>query len=82
MLIHFLFSAQYCSYPWTTTGDSCILEVYEKKTWQEASDYCIGRGGHLPSIENNEENNLIYGKFQIIFLIKKFIVYFEKKLSD
>lgn len=40
----------------------------EPKTWQDASDHCISKGGHLMSIENEEENNLAYGKFLLTFV--------------
>ena len=82
MLIRFLFSVEVCPSPWYIVGDSCILVGVQQATWQEASDYCIGEGAHLPIFENAEENTVISSKFQMIFVFKKFIFYFEKELSD
>ena len=41
----------------------CYLFVGESMPWQNASDHCSSRGGHLVSIENEEEDSFVYCKF-------------------
>jgi len=38
---------------------SCYLFVEEKKTWNGAQQYCMGKRGHLVAIESWEENNYL-----------------------
>ncbi|KAG2458572.1 MRC1 protein, partial [Polypterus senegalus] len=35
-------------------------EIRNRKTWHEARDYCISRGGNLLSVHSQEEQNKIY----------------------
>lgn len=39
--------------------NSCYLFVEEKKTWNGAQQYCMGKRGHLVAIETWEENNYL-----------------------
>ena len=44
------------------------MAVVDKKTWQEASSFCSSKGGHLLSIQSEDENDYIYGKFLFILI--------------
>ena len=58
-----------CSGDWKKGPDFCYLAVVEKKTWQAASSFCSSKGGHLLSIQSEDENDYIYGKFLLISVL-------------
>ena len=58
-----------CTGDWKKGPEFCYLAVEETKTWQEASSFCSSKGGHLLSIQNQEENDYIYGMFPLNFVL-------------
>ncbi|XP_033632809.1 echinoidin-like [Asterias rubens] len=53
-----------CISPWTSFGNHCYLIVADKKTFNEAEQYCQslsrhGRPSHLASIMSQEENDFL-----------------------
>lgn len=50
-----------CADGWSTVSDrNACFKIYEKpnsekKTWQEAEDFCVAIGGHLMSVHNGED---------------------------
>ena len=40
-------------------ADSCYVIVFKSLTWKSARSRCEGMGGHLVTIESQEENDLI-----------------------
>ena len=40
-------------------GSSCYIVVTEQLYWVSARDRCEALGGHLATIENQEENDII-----------------------
>ena len=72
ILIHFLLSVLPCPGDWRKREEFCYLHVEEKKTWQEASSICTSKGGHLISIQSDDENEYIYSKYLLISLFYNF----------
>ena len=81
ILINILFSVATCPISWEKYQDSCLLLETQKKTWQDASDYCVARGGNLASIEDAAENDIAFGQFILTFVFKK-IIFFSSKDSQ
>ena len=67
-----MFSVQTCPGGWAKGGEFCYLFVREKKTWQNASNQCMDKGGYLTSIHNKEENDFLLSKFLLIIVLYNF----------
>ena len=50
-----------CSEGWKEFSSSCFKLGEDKKTWADAEIKCVEEGGHLASVESNEENWNIQG---------------------
>ncbi|CAH1265180.1 HGF [Branchiostoma lanceolatum] len=50
-----------CSSGWSTGPSSCFLVVNNYVTWQQASDDCVSKGGHLATIGTYDEESFIQG---------------------
>lgn len=50
----------HCDYGWVVSGDFCITAVREgKKAWRQAEMECVGMGGHLASIQNERQQQIM-----------------------
>lgn len=50
----------HCDYGWVVSGDFCIMAVREaKKAWRQAENECIKIGGHLASVLNERQQQII-----------------------
>ncbi|XP_078676753.1 apolipoprotein(a)-like isoform X1 [Branchiostoma floridae x Branchiostoma belcheri] len=50
-----------CPPTWSTGSSSCFLVVRNYLTWQQASDDCVAKGGHLATIASYEDETFIQG---------------------
>ena len=57
--IYLVFSVTTCPVGWIGRDEFCYLSTKEDKTWEDASNDCIKKGGNLVSIHNKEENDFI-----------------------
>ncbi|TKR70740.1 hypothetical protein L596_022726 [Steinernema carpocapsae] len=44
---------------WKKTGNSLYYFSNDKKTWQDAEDFCVAHEAHLASIHNSQENEFV-----------------------
>ena len=65
-----MFSVAKCPDQWVRRGMYCYLAVKERKSWNDAVDFCKKTGGDLASIHDLGENEFIFSKF-LLFLITK-----------
>ena len=51
-----------CPAGWEREGDRCYFFSEEEKTWFEAEEACIKRGGHLASVNNEQVHTYLQGQ--------------------
>ncbi|CAG4963034.1 unnamed protein product [Colias eurytheme] len=50
----------HCDYGWVISGDFCVTAVREmKKTWRQAEAECVKQGGHLASLSNEHQQQVL-----------------------
>ncbi|XP_038164152.1 type-2 ice-structuring protein-like [Cyprinodon tularosa] len=54
---HMVKRATSCPSGWTKYGSRCYLYVAASYTWAQAEQYCVARGGNLPSVRSSTEYN-------------------------
>ena len=57
-----------CPDGWVRREEFCYLLVEEFRSWQDASSYCMIKGGNLVSIHNKDEKDFILSKFLSNFM--------------
>lgn len=48
-----------CTFGWILVGHFCLSTFHEPMTWQQAENHCKGLGGHLASIQNDNDQHMI-----------------------
>lgn len=48
-----------CAFGWILAGQFCLSPFNELLSWQDAENYCNAQSGHLASIQNENEQQLI-----------------------
>ncbi|XP_022258946.1 uncharacterized protein LOC111089938 [Limulus polyphemus] len=52
-------SSEICQYPWVARGYYCYSLFEQSMTWENASSYCLDKGGHLVTISDFETQQVV-----------------------